>query len=175
MRPPLQAVAPSIDDPIELLLACHGKVRRFAALALRLRDHLATTGPDTGPDAQAREAAQAILRYFNIAAPLHHDDEELDLFPALRRLGQPDLNAGMDALEAEHAELATLWASLGPWLNAIAEGHAHATPESVDAFAARYVAHAQREEDEIYPGAVHLTPDQVGRISAAMVQRRTPP
>ncbi|HEX5357241.1 MAG TPA: hemerythrin domain-containing protein [Aquabacterium sp.] len=169
MRPSLQPVAPSIDDPIELLMACHEKVRRFAGLTVKLRDHLARKGPDS----QAQEAARSILRYFNIAAPLHHDDEEHDLFPALQQLDQDGLNASMAALEAEHAELAGLWQSLGPWLQAISQGTAHAPPPTVDAFAQRYPAHAQREEDEVYPFASQLAPTQISQISAAMVARRT--
>jgi len=169
MRPTLQPVAPSIDDPIELLMACHDKVRRFAGLALRLRGHLAAKGPDK----QAQEAAQSILRYFNIAAPLHHDDEEVDLFPALRQLAIGELDQHVAQLEAEHTELAVLWQSLQAWLRATAEGHPHPAPDTVEAFAHRYQAHAQREEDLVYPFAARLTATQIGGISAAMVARRT--
>lgn len=169
MRPPLQPVAPSIDDPIELLIACHEKVRRFAGLTVRLRDHVASKGAD----GQAQEAARSILRYFNIAAPLHHDDEEVDLFPALRQLNDPQLNQCMTQLEAEHAELAGLWRSLGPWLEALSSGADHPAPSSVNDFAQRYPAHAQREEDEVYPFASRLRPERVKQISAAMVARRT--
>lgn len=169
MREPLQPVAPSIDDPIELLVACHDKVRRFAGLTLRLRDHLAAKGPDN----QAQEAARSILRYFSIAAPLHHDDEEVDLFPALRQLAINDLNQHMAQLEAEHTELAALWQGLQAWLNATAEGQTHPSPDTVEAFAQRYQAHAQREEDQVYPFASRLTDAQIGLISAAMVARRT--
>lgn len=169
MRQPLQPIAPRIDDPIELLVACHDKVRRFAGLTLRLRDHLATKGPDQ----QAQEAAQAILRYFNIAAPLHHNDEEVDLFPALRQLATAELDRHMAELEAEHSELASLWQSLDAWLTATAAGQPYPAPDGVDAFAQRYEAHAQREEDTVYPFASRLTAEQIGRISAAMVARRT--
>ena len=152
-------------------MACHDKVRRFAGLTVRLRDHLASKGVD----GQAKEAANAILRYFNIAAPLHHDDEEVDLFPALRELNDTQLNHSMAQLEAEHAELAGIWRSLGPWLEATASGTAHPAPPSVEAFAQRYPAHAQREEIEVYPYASRLTADQIKQISAAMVARRTAP
>ncbi|MFT3856496.1 MAG: hemerythrin domain-containing protein [Aquabacterium sp.] len=178
MRPPLQPVAPSIDDPIELLTACHEKVRRFANLALRLRQHLADLPAGSPPDAQARDAASAIVRYFTVAAPLHHEDEEVDLFPALKALGVPEqasLSACIDALHAEHAELAELWAQVLPWLTATAEGRVHPAPAEVEDFARRYIAHAQREEDDVYPGAAHLAPAQVRQISQAMVRRRTAP
>lgn len=169
-RPPLQPVAPRIEDPIELLQACHDKVRRFATLALKLRTHLAQSET---VDEQARDAAESILRYFNMAAPLHHEDEEDDLFPALRQLGQGQLAASIDALNAEHTSLAHLWHSLGPWLQATAQGQPHPVPDTLDAFSRSYIAHAQREEDEVYPSAAQLTPEQLARISAAMVARRT--
>lgn len=173
MRIPLQPVAPSIDDPIELLLACHDKVRHFANLAQRLRDHLNKL-PEAAPvDTPAQEAAQAILRYFTVAAPLHHADEEIDLFPALRLVGTPELRAHVDTLTAEHSELGGLWQNLQTWLQDIAKGHAHRPPDCVDDFALRYSAHAQREEDEVYPSATHLSVDQLKRISQAMVKRRT--
>jgi hemerythrin-like domain-containing protein len=171
-RPLLQAVAPSIDDPIELLRACHDKVRRFSGLTLRLRDHL-TTLPAAQPDAQAQEAAQAILRYFDLAAPLHHDDEERDLFPALRTLGHAALNEVMDSLEAEHGHLGGLWQDVAPWLRRIAAGQAAPPPADLGDFAALYPAHAQREEDEVYPFATQLRAEQIQAISAAMVARRT--
>lgn len=43
-------------------------------------------------DVQAQAAAAQILRYFNVAAPLHHQDEDEDLFPALLALHQPALS-----------------------------------------------------------------------------------
>lgn len=169
MRPPLQTIAPQFDDPIELLLACHEKVRRFARLAVRLRDHVS----QAGPDAQAQDAAQSILRYFNMAAPLHHDDEEQDLFPALLTLNEPLLGAAIHALNDEHGALARRWQDLQPWLQSIASGQAHDAPESVDAFAQAYTLHAQREEDEVYPFASRLAPEQRRSLGAAMAARRT--
>lgn len=170
MRPLLQPVAPSIDDPIELLQACHDKVRRFAGLTLRLRAHVA----ERGPDAQAQEAARSILRYFDMAAPLHHDDEDRDLFPALRSLAQPELTNCIDELQAQHESLGHLWQALRPWLSATAEGQACPPPAEVDEFAVAYPAHAAREEAEIYPAAAQLSAAQLRQISDAMVRRRTP-
>ena len=170
MRPLLQPVAPSIDDPIELLQACHDKVRRFAGLTLRLRSHVA----ERGPDAEAQEAARSILRYFDMAAPLHHDDEDRDLFPALRSLAQPELTNCIDELQAQHESLGHLWHALRPWLSATAEGQACPPPAEVDEFAVVYPAHAAREEAEIYPAAAQLSATQLRQISDAMVRRRTP-
>ena len=177
MKPLLQPVAPSIDDPLELLRACHDKVRRFATLALKLRSHLdGLVHPVSGEhhvDAQAQEAAQSILRYFEMAAPLHHDDEDLNLFPALRALGQSRLTQAIDSLEAEHHSLGHLWQAVTPWLRAVAAGQVHAPPDELATFAHRYIAHAQREEDEVYPAADQLSAQTLTEISAAMVARRT--
>jgi hemerythrin-like domain-containing protein len=169
MRPPIQPVAPRIDDPVELLLACHEKVRRFAELTLRLNRHLATHGPDQ----QAQDAAQSILRYFDIAAPLHHEDEEADLFPALRQLDQARAGPAIDKLAAEHAELHALWHGVRGWLQHTAQGQVCAPPATVDEFAQRHLAHAQAEEDEVYPATTMLDAATLRRISDAMVRRRT--
>jgi hemerythrin-like domain-containing protein len=169
MRPLLQPVAPRIDDPIDLLLACHDKVRRFAGLCLRLRDHI----QEAGADQEAQEAAHAILRYFEVAAPLHHDDEEQDLFPALRALNRPALGTCLDELAAEHRTLGALWQPVRLWLQAVAHAQAATPPASLHAFAQAYMNHAQREEDEVYPAASQLLPEQIKAISAAMVARRT--
>ena len=166
-----QAVSPHIDDPMALLRACHEKVVRFTDLAQRLLVHTRTRGADT----QAREAAQSVLRYFTLAAPLHHADEEEDLFVALRALDRPALNARLDALEAEHEALAEHWAGVQPWLQDLAEGRQPAAAEpDVDAFAEFYRAHAQAEEAEVYPHAAALSPHTLAAIAARMVARRQP-
>lgn len=173
MRTPAsrQTIAPSIDDPIELLLACHEKVRHFSALVPRLRDHLQQTPQEV--DAQARDAAKAILRYFSIAAPLHHEDEEADLFPALKQTARgAEVHLAMAELQAEHGQLAQLWQSLTPWLQAISQGQPCDVPDGVDEFAMRQAAHAAREEAQVYPFAAGLGSEQIQAIAAAMVRRR---
>lgn len=171
-------VSPRIDDPMALLLACHDKVRRFTELALRLQAHVTAHGHD----AQAREAATSILRYFELAAPLHHADEDEDLFPALLALDEAlvgaDVRANIQTLSDEHAALGTLWQALAPWLRDVAAGRADGTADAappVAAFAARYQAHADAEEREVYPHAAKLPPEALARIAQAMVARRTPP
>ncbi len=165
-----------------LLLACHDKVRRFANLLLRLQQHAAAQGRD----AQAQDAARSVLRYFEVAAPLHHADEDEDLYPALMALGDADATARIQALSAEHSELNALWQQLAPWLRHLAadvdvastsdaEGARMAADASATAsdFAARYLAHAEAEERELYPLATRLSADTLVRIAQAMVARRT--
>lgn len=46
-------------------------------------------------------------------------------------------------------------------------------PDAAESFAQRYPAHAQREEDDVYPAATGLDEASIRRISTAMVARRT--
>ncbi|TDP83704.1 hemerythrin HHE cation binding domain-containing protein [Aquabacterium commune] len=171
-----QPVSPRIDDPIALLRACHEKVVRFTQLAQRLQAHVA----EHGADAQAREAATAVLRYFTLAAPLHHADEDENLFVALRALGHADVNARIDALQQEHDTLGALWLPVRAWLAHIAEGQTppHGSPDGspdVDGFATRYRAHVAQEEASVYPHAAELPAPVLRALADAMVARRSPP
>lgn len=165
----LHAAPPSFEDPIEMLEACHDKVRHFATLVPRIAQHVS----EKGVDQQARDAAQSVMRYFDLAAPLHHDDEEQDLFPALRALDDPALTARLNALESEHQHLAGLWATTRHWLAQVHSGqHPGQPPADVEQFARAYPEHANREEEWIYPHAERLAQDLLRDMGARMARRR---
>ena len=167
---------PGMDSPIEMLVACHQKVRHFARLSSRLAAHLESAGADSA----AREAARNILRYFDTAGPLHHQDEEDDLFLALREatsaLDDPTtgraLCGAIDELQAEHDVLDGLWADVRQWLIRVELGHSDPAPAGVEIFAVQYPMHAGREEAEIYIHARLLTEPQLARIGRRMSERR---
>ena len=167
---------PGMDSPIEMLTACHQKVRHFARLSGKLAAHLESAGAD----ADAREAARNILRYFDTAGPLHHQDEEDDLFPALREAAvsqgdTPDMQALCSAIaevQAEHAVLDMLWDEVRAWLERVEQGHSNPAPSGVEIFAVQYPMHAGREEAEIYIHASLLTEPQLARIGRRMSERR---
>lgn len=165
----VNAPSPGFDDPIALLRACHEKVRRFAGLSLRLDEHVKVSGADD----IARKAASDILRYFNLAAPLHHDDEEQDLFPALRELGDVTLTNTLDELEAEHEDLARLWLAVRGWLDDIVAGNPCPGPIELADFATRYTAHADREERDVYGATDRLPAPIVKALGLRMSQRRS--
>ncbi|MGI9152414.1 MAG: hemerythrin domain-containing protein, partial [Rubrivivax sp.] len=56
------------DTPLDMLRACHRRVEQQFSTLRRLSSHLAMSGSDK----QAQEAATAVMRYFDIAAPKHH-------------------------------------------------------------------------------------------------------
>lgn len=95
--------APGFDQPLEMLQACHGRIEERLQTLERLAEHAATRGPD----ANAQSAAKDVLRYFDTSGAQHHQDEDEDLFPLLRKRaaasGRNEVAAAVDELEREHA------------------------------------------------------------------------
>ncbi|SFD80038.1 hemerythrin domain-containing protein [Paracidovorax konjaci] len=171
--PGLRSPAAGFDQPFEMLHACHERVQRTLGLLERLCEHLRTRGCD----AMAREAARDVLRYFDIAAPLHHEDEELHIFPPLLAAGSAETVALVRALQADHAAMAAQWAAARPPLAAIAEGAATALAPAQEAalrtFAHLYAGHLRREEDAAYPAARALLPPEAqAPMGQEMARRR---
>ncbi|MGG7604716.1 pyridoxamine 5'-phosphate oxidase [Massilia sp. BKSP1R2A-1] len=174
MTPLLHDTAPDFDQPIAVLKHCHNRIRKQLATLDKLLAHL----PEFGADEQARQAAQAVLTYFEKAAQLHHDDEEQDLIPMLRAVAQGDDAATLQALAPvilqDHKDMDALWQDLHEQLTAIAEGSAAVLSASaVQRFCQRYTAHMEREEGTMAPMAMRLfSPEQMTQLGQAMQRRR---
>jgi len=174
MNDSLLDAAPGFDQPIAVLKHCHGRIRKQLATLERLLAHL----PEHGADEQARQAAAAVLKYFEKAAHLHHDDEEQDLIPMLRAVAQGEDAATLQALAPtilqDHKEMDAIWQDLHEQLTAIAEGSASTLSSSnVQRFVQRYTAHMEREESTMAPMAMRLfSSEQMARLGAAMGRRR---
>jgi len=173
--------AGGFDEPLELWLACHERVQRFCNLLGRLWEHV----EKHGSDAEAAESATSIRRYFNEAAPRHHEDEEIDLFPRL--LAQLDeqatttdedeaaqVRAAISALTAEHRANEVLWSALDAALAQIARGEAAALDASkVEAFGRTYRRHIEVEESVVMPAMQrHFSATDWNDVGAAMAKRR---
>jgi hemerythrin-like domain-containing protein len=168
----------SYAAPFELLEACHERLRANLSLLGRLGQHLQTHGAD----AAATQAAQDLLRYFDVAAPLHHQDEELHVFPALECQGEPQLLSLCDQLRQQHEEMREQWLQLRLPLIALQSAQAllSTTPETWAAFAAaaqRFIelhqAHLENEDRLIFPAAMlALGPRQHAEIGREMAARR---
>jgi pyridoxamine 5'-phosphate oxidase len=166
--------APGFDQPIAVLKHCHDRIRHQLATLRKLLDHL----PLHGADAQAQQAARAVLNYFDKAAHLHHEDEERDLMPTLQGCAQ-----GADAavladivplILSEHTQMDAMWQSLHEQLTAIADGRAAAlSGTEVQHFADLYAGHMEREEGKVAPMAKRLfSAAQMARLGEAMQARR---
>lgn len=164
----------SFEVPLEMLAACHLRADSQCATLLRLVPHVAARGAD----ASAREAAAAVMRYFDSAAVHHHADEEVDLFPALiESMAGSDavcLRELTEALAADHRELERRWGALRGALEALAAGDAAPLAAAgAPAFVERYRQHIAREEAELLPMAARLLGDaELDRVGRAMRARR---
>ncbi|MBK7664626.1 MAG: hemerythrin domain-containing protein [Sterolibacteriaceae bacterium] len=169
-------VAPALDEPLEILSACHGRVLAQLQTLQRLLAHL----PVHGPDAQARQAAGAVLRYFDTAAKHHHEDEEVDLLPALQAVVTPELQTDLadvrERILAEHAHMYGLWDALRPQLEAVRLGQQSSLDERlVSDMDAIYRQHIDYEEERLLPLARQLLDESKLRVLAqAMTGRRSP-
>jgi hemerythrin-like domain-containing protein len=162
------AFAPSFDNPLEMLLACHGKIQSQCATLHKLLQHLSSQGCD----AQAQQAAQAILRYFDTAGQNHHDDEEQDLFPCLLAIPNTEVHELIARLLDDHKVLNAAWQQLRPLLLGIAEDRAAELDiKSVEHFITVHDHHISLENMQLLPLAAklldHIQLEALGRSMAA--------
>ena len=171
-----RAPAAGFEAPFEMLGACHERVERMLRLLQRLQQHLARQGWD----ADVAQAATDVMRYFDQAAPLHHEDEERHLFPLLLASGDEALRGVVLRLQQDHRDMAQGWAQarevLAALTHAPAEGWAGlASDESatLDRFAGLYGQHLQAEDTLVYPAAQsRLSAQALQAMSADMMRRR---
>lgn len=146
------------EHPFEWLRACHDRVERTLDLLQRLVAHVDGHGADTS----AAQAAAQVQRYFDRAAPLHHEDEELHVFPRVRAMCDARLDALVQRLQADHAAMADDWAQLRPVLLRLQAAVGDAgwrwssdDRECLTRFVRRYESHIATEEGEVFVAAEH--------------------
>ncbi|WP_088279334.1 hemerythrin domain-containing protein [Ideonella sp. A 288] len=172
--PGLHSPGVGFDQPFEMLDACHDRVRRSLALLQRLLDHLDAHGPD----ADARAAAGDVWRYFDMAAPHHHQDEERHVVPRLMASGDARLAAAAQQMLDDHRAFEALWSRLGPALAGLRDGSVP-DPASLrsdaEAFVARHDSHLPLEDGLAFPAArAGLPPEVLAAMGAEMAARRRP-
>jgi hemerythrin-like domain-containing protein len=167
--------AASTEAPLEMLAACHGRVQKQCETLERLPPHVAGHGADE----PARQAATAVMRYFDTAAVDHHADEEENLFPELSQVSQgedkaPGLAALIQVLCAEHRQLEARWQVLRGALAALAAGDAsRLSPSLVSDFVGAYRRHIDCEDRVLLPLAQRvLDGASLHRVGEAMRERR---
>jgi pyridoxamine 5'-phosphate oxidase len=166
--------APDFGQPIAVLKHCHDRIRKQLQTLQNLLAHL----PQHGADEQARQAAQAVLKYFSNAAHLHHEDEEQNLLPMLDATARGEDAAVLHDLAprilAQHQQMDADWHIIKSQLDKIATGTDTALSASAVAqFVADYTAHMEQEEQKIAPMAKRLfSPAQMQELGDAMQARR---
>jgi hemerythrin-like domain-containing protein len=172
--PGFNAPTAGFDQPFEMLAACHERVERTLRLLLKLVDHVEKKGCDE----QARSAANDVLRYFDIAAPMHHDDEELHVFPLLLAQNDTALSARVRRMQADHVQMAKLWIALRALLLVVSDADDSQVKiaqlrQRAQAFCDVYALHIETEEQVMFPAAERLkSEDEIQRMGNDMRQRR---
>lgn len=165
----LPETLPGFDQPLALLRACHTKILAHCDLLEQLVANL----DNAGKEEEVHSAARKVMNYFSTSARLHHQDEEIDLFPLLTRqsLKLADLIHG---LRQDHRELDTQWESIAADLKRLRDVPDHAAlADRVHAFCQLNREHVKRENMEFLPRAESsLSSRQLKDIGAAMAARR---
>ena len=167
---------PGYEHPLELLETCHRRIETHLVMLERLVIHLATRGAD----AESREAARFVMRFFDTTADEHHRDEDGDLFPRLRErgaeLGRPEIGAVIDELERDHDTMRLQWSRLRERLDVLSRGgEAAVIDEDIVGFCWLYRKHVQKETAAILPFAREaLDALERGALGERMAARRRP-
>jgi pyridoxamine 5'-phosphate oxidase len=159
-----------------VLKHCHGRIKKQLATLSKLGRYL----NKHGVDAEAQAAAQAVLRYFRIAAPLHHEDEEVNLLPVLAQLSQQqgvsEFQDWQSSILLQHQQMHEQWLNLAKQLDLIQSGQMPNWDETATkAFIHLYTEHISFEENNILPLAERLfSQEHMQNLAHAMQERRAP-
>jgi hemerythrin-like domain-containing protein len=162
------------DHPFDMLDGCHGRIRQNCERIQKIAAHLASKGADE----EARDAAHAVVRFFDTAGAAHHRDEEEDLFPALLACVPCEelaaAQALIEGLRADHEKLDRAWHDMRRALLLLAAvGNTGLTLAYAREFRALYEQHIAREEAEMLPLARRvLEPAITTHLGARMAARR---
>ena len=159
-------------DIVDLLLACHHRIREHLALARRL----AAARADT-PHESIRGAAARVRTYFSLAFPLHRDDEEVDIFPRLAGRSA-EVDAAIARLVEEHAthdEAVTAVIELCEALErepATLAANATALARALQVLEGELDAHTRLEEAVVFPAISEMSAQEREEIHEGMRKRR---
>ncbi len=155
-------------EPIDMLYACHGRVKAFCRQLAILPDYLEKNGINQA----VKNDVQQILNYFTLAAPLHHDDEEKDFFPALIAK-YAEAQKVIDELESQHETLHAAWAEMKEQLQALLKDERENIDRDLIArFIKGYEVHISLEEPLFELGREHIAQEQLSEMGKIMADRR---
>lgn len=164
------------DEPTELLVACHGRIRHFSEVALRLARGAGH------PVAEVIEAAKGVHRYFSVALPLHERDEEDSIAPRLlESAARSEVQDALARMTDEHGAIDALIEQTMPlWQRVAAQPEvlASLTDELEDRavrLASLFEPHLALEEGTLFPALARALPRATRVILLREIRaRRTP-
>jgi hypothetical protein len=172
IRRPGDRDRPANERPLDLLLACHERIRSFSALARTLAEAVAPS------PSEIAEAAGALGRYFDEALRLHVADEERTIRAAL--LGNaptPEVAQALEAMADEHSQHELLLSELIPCWRVLAEEPRRMSELALRLDPARrlpalFEPHLELEEKRIFPALAALDEPTTRTILKEMRARR---
>jgi hemerythrin-like domain-containing protein len=173
-----QKLAPTFQQPLELLSDCHRRVESF----LRALILVAEQARGGELNSRQREALETALRYFREAAPKHTADEEESLFPRMREIGDRasrEALAKIQALEADHEvakdghnaveQLGQKWLADGR----LSGDETSRLVKALDELQFIYERHIAVEDSEIFPLAKQVLDSKtLSDVGREMAERR---
>jgi len=168
------------DQPLGLLSDCHRRIENFLGVMIRVLERSDGGSKPLAPE--ARNALEAALKYFDVAAPRHTQDEEASLFPRLRESKDPDALAALarmqsleedhrraDAMHDEAKTLCRRWLDTGP----LPPAEISRLDELLRELQQMYARHISLEDSELFPLASRvLDREQIEQLGKEMAQRR---
>lgn len=178
-------MAPTFNDPLGMLRACHRRIER----ALTVIERLAEQEQAQGLDEPAREALRQTQRYFATGVPRHSADEEEPLFPRLRAAHLPSAGTRppdsaalqlLQSVEQEHEEAGAAHRELAALSEKLLQTGRFEIPEDrahfcrlITALRQLYQEHIRAEDNELFPLAVRtISAADQGAIGNEMAARR---
>ncbi len=163
------------DEPAELLLECHDRIRQH----MRGAEALAGAAAD---DPAVSSTAAGVRRYFDVALPLHSRDEDESVAPRLvDAVLCPGLEQSVAAMTRQHADIEAVLERLLPvWQRLVDEPAAidevrQPLVRDTERLAALWAEHLDLEEHAVFPLiAERLDPSARAAIVAEMRARRRP-
>jgi hemerythrin-like domain-containing protein len=167
----------SFSEPTGLLSDCHRRIEMFLAALERVAQ-----STDRPLNSESQQALEAALRYFREAAPKHTADEEESLFPRLRQMNHPELEAAirkLEPLERDHRRADALHADVDRIGRACLERsfllaeESRRFREAILALVDIYKEHIRIEDEDVFPLAGRiLTSADKAEIAGEMAARR---
>ena len=163
---------PKTDDLVDLLAACHRRIRHHVVLARRLVEQ----GADR-PLEEVRETAAQICRYFTVAFPLHLEDEDQTIAPRLIAAGE-EVAAALEAMEKEHLDHQPLVDRFVALCREIERHPAQlaatrdALSRATEHLATELATHLELEERVVFPALRAMPTEERARMLGELRERR---
>lgn len=161
------------SELVDLLLACHERIRKFTQAAARL------AAGQGAPGAEIAELAAQIRRYFAVSFPLHVADEDDHVAPRLAGTSA-EIDDALARMHADHADHAAPVARLVAICAALeadpAQLPAHAAELATVAgtLDAAFAPHLALEERVVFPALARLPDAERATMRDALRARREP-